>query len=68
MNLKTWRKSKKLTQAAAGELLGLSQPSLARIEAGEQWPTPETISLIETGTKGAVTANDILATYRESAA
>lgn len=69
MDLRDWRKSKmKITQAAAGELLGLSQPSLARIEAGEQWPTPDTIALIERGTKGAVTANDILARYQATQA
>ena len=64
MDLKSWRKDRELTQAAAGEMLGLSQPTLAKIEAGGQWPTPDTIARIENGTAGAVTANDILATYQ----
>jgi transcriptional regulator with XRE-family HTH domain len=64
MDLKSWRKKAGLTQSVAGELLGLSQPSFARIESGEQWPNPETIALIEAGTKGAVRANDILAHYQ----
>lgn len=68
MDLKSWRKDRKLTQAAAGEILGLSQPTLAKIEAGDQWPQPDTIALIVDGTEGAVTANDILATYQAAQA
>jgi len=64
MDLKSWRLDRKLTQAVAGELLGLSQPTLAKIEAGGRWPTPETIALIERGTNGSVTANDILAHFQ----
>lgn len=66
MDLKAWRTTNKLTQAAAGELIGLKQPTLAKIEAGKQWPSPETIALIVAGTGGAVTANDILAHYQSA--
>lgn len=60
MKLKDWRKDQHLTMAEAGTLLGLSQPSLSRIEAGKQWPDRPTMERIQEVTKGAVTPNDFI--------
>lgn len=66
MNLTKWRDNEKLSQAAAGERLGLSQSTISRIEAGEQWPDPETLAKIIEGTEGRVTADDLLRPFRSS--
>lgn len=60
MKLKDWRKGRKLTMEAAGEILGLSQASLSRIEAGKQWPDRPTMERIQTATDGAVAPNDFI--------
>lgn len=60
MKLRDWRKSKNLTMAEAVEILGLSQPSISRIERGEQWPDRETAQQIMARTDGAVTPNDLI--------
>lgn len=37
--LKNWRTSRGLTQAAAAELLGLTEPTLCRYEKGSRTPS-----------------------------
>lgn len=59
MNLREWRNAKDLKMPAAAELLGLSQPSLSRIEAGEQFPSPETIEKLAKASNGEITASDL---------
>lgn len=60
MKLRDWRKQRNLTMAEAVEILGLSQPSISRLERGEQWPDKTTIQRIIERTDGEVTANDFL--------
>lgn len=66
MNLKEWRKEAKLKMAEAADKLGISQPTISRIENGEQFPGPETIELLVTNTGGAVTADDLHAAWKQA--
>lgn len=61
MNLTEWRSAKTLTLTEAAKILGVSQPSLSRIEAGEQWPKKKTIEKIVKNSGGKITAADLLA-------
>lgn len=58
MTLTEWRKAKNLTMTGAADVLGISQSSISRAEAGKQWPDKETLELIFQRTGGAVTPND----------
>ena len=60
MRLRDWRKTRNLTMAQAVDVLGLSQPSISRIERGEQWPDKGTMQKIIDRTNGEVTANDLM--------
>lgn len=60
MKLKAWRKTKKLSMEKAKAVLGLSQPSISRIERGLQWPDKDTMQQIMDRTDGAVTPNDFV--------
>lgn len=64
--LRTWRKAKKLTLAQFAERSGLSVGHLCKLERGQQWPGPETMTLIEKTTRGAVTAADIVLDYQSA--
>ena len=58
MKLRDWRKQRHLTMAEAVAILGISQPSISRIERGEQWPDKDTMQQIIDRTDGEVTPND----------
>ena len=62
-DLKTWRIERDITQAALAALLGTTNATVCRIEAGEQWPGADLMAAIEAVTDGAVTASDILARH-----
>jgi transcriptional regulator with XRE-family HTH domain len=48
--LTLYRERHELTLEELGELVGLSKPSVWRIEAGEQMPSPETAKTIHAKT------------------
>jgi transcriptional regulator with XRE-family HTH domain len=48
--LTLYRESRGLTLEGLGDLVGLSKPSVWRIEAGEQMPSPETAKEINAKT------------------
>lgn len=60
MKLKAWRKKHNLSMEKAKAVLGLSQPSISRIERGRQWPDKETMQQILDRTDGEVTPNDFV--------
>lgn len=68
MDLKSWRDAQtpRMTQAALAAETGLSQPTIAKIESGEVWPTAETMAVIVKATGGRVTANDLLAAHKSA--
>lgn len=67
MNLKEWRtQHAKLTMAQAVEQLGISQPTISRIENGEQFPSPETIELLAIKTEGLITADDLHGAWKQA--
>lgn len=68
MDLISWRAEKGLKQFEAASAIGISPAQLSRIERGEQWPEPDTLLRIESGTDGQVTANDVLTVYRAAQA
>ena len=65
MKLETYLKEKGLTDAAFGELIGVSQSQVSRIKRGVSWPSKDVLTAIALATKQKVTANDILS--REAA-
>lgn len=68
--LKAWRLSRKpkMTQTALAKRLGVSTPSVCKIEAGEQVPKVDLLVKIEKTTRGAVSMVDILNDHRRWAA
>ena len=60
MKLRDWRKLRGLTTTEAAQLLGLSQPTISRIERGQSWPNRVTMERIAVVTENAVTANDFV--------
>ena len=64
MNLLSWRKRNDLTQAEACEVLGIPQPVISRIERGEVFPRPETLTLLLEKTGGAISPDDIHEVWR----
>lgn len=66
MKLSEWRKKHDLTMVQAAERLGLSQASISRIEAGEQWPDRKTVEKIMAATDGEVGPNDLIANGKDS--
>lgn len=65
--LREWRDAQGMSQAQFAARIGTSIPSVSRIEAGEQWPSPELMRRIEEETEGVVTAADVLAAYKKPA-
>lgn len=68
MKLQDWLDAEKLTGAAFGERIGMSQGAVSKIARGAVWPEASTIAAIELETKGQVTAADILETYQAAQA
>lgn len=66
MRLNEWLKSQNMTQTQFAASVGSTDPSISRIVAGQQWPSPALMTAIEAATDGQVTATDILATYNET--
>jgi transcriptional regulator with XRE-family HTH domain len=64
MNLQTWRKERDMTQAAAADFLGIPQPTISRIERGEIFPGPETLTLLAEKSDGAISPDDIHETWK----
>ena len=60
MKLDEYLSSKKITDAAFGELIGRQQSSVNRLRRGETKPDWKTIERIVEITNGAVTPNDFL--------
>lgn len=60
MKLKEWRDANNLKMIPAAKKLGLSQPTISRIEDGSVFPSFKTIEKIRIKTKGAVTAADLI--------
>lgn len=58
MKLKTYLRTKKLTDEAFGALVGLSQSQVSRIKRGKSIPSWPTIAAIEEATKGKVKLSD----------
>lgn len=66
MHLREWRKARDLTAAMLAEQLGMTQPTLTRIERGETWPNPETIEKIFDVTGGEVTVADLSDVWKQT--
>lgn len=66
MNLREWRNSKSLDTTEAAAQLGISQPSVSRIENGEQFPSAETIEKMERLSDGEITVADLHAVWTEA--
>jgi transcriptional regulator with XRE-family HTH domain len=65
MNLRRWRKQKRLTLTEGAKYLGLkSIGALSDIERGMAFPSPETIVTIFGATKGLVKSDDHFAVWR----
>ena len=58
--LRAWRRAKNMTQTELAERLGCSTPSVCKIEAGEQLPSPNLLLKIQQVTRSAVTIADII--------
>jgi transcriptional regulator with XRE-family HTH domain len=65
--LRQWREGQRLSQAEAGDKVGVSAVAWGRYERGRV-PEPEVLQKIITVTQGAVTANDWFDIPREKAA
>lgn len=55
MNLKQWRAKQGLTMDQAAPLLGISQPTISRIEDGTNLPNSTTMKKLAEKTGGAIT-------------
>lgn len=60
MNLTTYLKRKKLTQAAFAEASGVNVATVSRFLNGETMPSTENVARIERETDGKVTFADLL--------
>jgi transcriptional regulator with XRE-family HTH domain len=58
--LRAWRQAKDMTQSELAVRLGCSTPSVCKIEAGEQLPSPDLMLKIQQVTRSAVTIADIV--------
>lgn len=58
MKLIDFLQSKKLTDAAFAEKVGLSQSQVSRIKRGKSMPSWDAAAAIERATDGSVTASD----------
>jgi transcriptional regulator with XRE-family HTH domain len=59
MNLQQWRTKSKLSMAEAAIQLGVSQPTVSRIERGVHLPSSGTIAKLSEKTDGAITGPDL---------
>lgn len=59
MDIKAWRAANTLSQLKAAEILGISQPNIARIERGQYFPGPETIRQLNARSDGKITAEGL---------
>lgn len=67
MTLTEWRERENLTMQQAADRLGLSQPSISRLESGKQRPDWGTLETLREKTGGAVTPNDFLSQETDAA-
>lgn len=58
MKLREWRQAQGLSMEQLGDLIGLTQSSVSRIENGKNRPEWGTLDRIVQVTDGAVTPND----------
>ena len=56
--LRNWRQANNLTILQLAQRLGVSGPSLSKVERGKQWPDREFFERVHVATNGEVTAND----------
>lgn len=63
MNLLAWRKKMGFDQAKAAVVLGVSQPTISRIEAGSLFPSPEKAAQIVRRSRGKITLAALSAAY-----
>lgn len=68
--LKAWRLSRKpkMTQTDLAKRLGVTTPTVCKIEAGEQVPKIDLLARIEKATRGAVSMVDVLNDHRRRSA
>lgn len=67
MTLTEWRTQERLTMQQAADRLGISQPTISRLEGGKQRPDWDTLELLREKTSGAVTPNDFLSQETDAA-
>lgn len=67
MKLETYLTENDLTDAAFGQLVGLSQSQISRIKRAKSWPTREAMERITKATDGQVSANDFLVSGESAA-
>jgi transcriptional regulator with XRE-family HTH domain len=63
MHLNQWRVANDLTMAQAAERLGISQPSISRIESGAHLPGRVTIAKLVKYSDGAISGADLYAEW-----
>jgi transcriptional regulator with XRE-family HTH domain len=66
MNLQQWRTAQGLDTTEAAARLGISQASVSRIENGEQFPSPETMSKLFLSSGGEIKAADLHDAWAEA--
>lgn len=64
----TATKPKKISHAAFGERVGVTQATINRYVSGDRFPSPDMIRKIQDATGGAVTVNDWYVKTSEHAA
>lgn len=68
MNLTQWRKKNKLTMGEAAARLGVTQPTVSRIENGAQLPSSATIAKLHKNSDGLITAVDLFKAWQSTQA
>lgn len=63
-SLKNWLKANEMTDAEFGRRIGCDRGSVGRYSRGERYPDPSMLAAITDATKGGVSADDMLATWR----
>ena len=62
-SLSDWLTSHEITDAAFGRRIGCDRGTVGRYTRGERFPDPPTLIAIRRETAGAVTSEDLLATW-----
>lgn len=62
-SLSDWLKQHTITDAAFGRRIGCDRGTVGRYTRGERFPDPPTLIAIRRETDGAVTSEDLLATW-----